>query len=353
MTEKQSQNRGFDDFFYTNLPKVELHRHLEGSLSVDVLFEIAQTYGLDIPSPNHLRSMVQVNPGEPYTSKNFLEKFRALRQFYQSPEIISQLTHQVVADAAADRIRYLELRFTPVALSAVQGFSISDVMDWVLQSARQAGEAYGITVRLIASVNRHESVKTAEKVVQHALERRASGIVALDLAGNEAQFPAQPFAGLFREAQQAGLHITLHAGEWGGADHVAEALRDFRAERIGHGVRVMEDPAVVELARARRIAFEVCLTSNYQSGVVQSLQAHPLRSMQAAGLNVTLATDDPSISAVTLGDEYRIACEELNISRIELRHLILAAATAAFLPESEKNALLVDLEAEINPLLLA
>lgn len=336
---------------YRSLPKVELHRHLEGSLRLTTMLEIAHAYGMEVRDLSHLHSLVQITTEDPLTFKNFLSKFETLRRFYRSPEIIGRVTREAIADAAADNVRYLELRFTPAALSAAQGYKLSEVMDWVVEHAHLASQEYGIITKLIVSVNRHESVKIAEQVVQLALERQESGIVGLDLAGNEAQYSASPFAGLFREARQSGLHITLHAGEWGGADHIAQALVDFNAERIGHGVRVLDDPAVVELARQRAAYFEVCMTSNYQSGVVASLASHPVRQMLAAGLNVTLATDDPSISRITLSDEYRLLCEQLRFPIETLRRLILNASQAAFLSESQKADLAASLARQFDEVL--
>lgn len=271
-----------------------------------------------------------------------------LRLFYRSPEIIHRITFEAVEDAANDNVRYLELRFTPVALSRAERFPLHEVMDWVLSSAQEAAERFGIVVRLIASVNRHEGPELAEQVARLAAERRERGLVALDLAGNEAEFEAEPFYPIFKEARQAGLHITIHAGEWGPAGNVREALEDLGAERIGHGVRVLEDEAVTQLARDRQVAFEVCLTSNYQSGVVSSQQAHPLSDMLARGLNVTLNTDDPSVSRITLSHEYRLACEELGLPRPRLEQCILAAAQAAFLEEKEKAVLLKTLKQAIR-----
>jgi adenosine deaminase len=157
-----------------------------------------------------------------------------------------------------------------------------------------------------------------------------------------------PFAGVFREAKKAGLHVTAHAGEWGGPANVSDALLGLKAERIGHGVRVMEDAKVVALALEHLPAFEVCVTSNYQSGVVSALKEHPLMRMHTAGLNVTLNTDDPSISQICLGDEYSVAVEELGMPLDALKGRVLAAAQAAFLPDAERQALVTSLEKELS-----
>lgn len=334
---------------YKALPKVELHRHLEGSLRLQTMLDIARAHGVTVPaSILRLSGMVQVQDEDPLTFQNFLAKFNTLRLFYRSPEVIHRVTREAVEDAARDNVKYLELRFTPVALSRAERFPIHDVMDWVCESAARAAQEFGITVRLIASVNRHESAELAEQVAWLAAARLERGIVGLDLAGNEAEFPAQPFASLFAEAKQAGLRLTIHAGEWAGAENVREAIETLGADRIGHGVRVMEDEQVVALARERGIPFEVCPTSNYQSGVVPALSQHPFPRMLQAGLNVTLNTDDPSVSRIDLSHEYKLAHEDLGLPFDILRQIVLAAAQAAFLPLAEKEMLAARLEKELK-----
>jgi adenosine deaminase len=335
--------------FYQALPKVELHRHLEGSLRLKTMLEIARAGGITVPiNTGPLSSLVQVQKSEPSTYQNFLAKFSTLRLFYRSPEVIYRITREAVEDAAIDNVRYLELRFTPVALSRAERFPLGDVMDWVCESAHKAAREFGLRVGLIVSVNRHESVELAEQVAWLAATRINQGLVGLDLAGNEAEFPAQPFASILREARQAGLKLTIHAGEWGGAANVREALEVFNADRIGHGVRVEEDASTVALARERGIPFEVCVTSNYQTGVAPSLHNHPLMKMLRDGLCVTIGTDDPSISQITLTDEYQRACEELEMPQQMLKERILVAAQAGFLPDAEREKLVNELKQELN-----
>jgi adenosine deaminase len=337
--------------FYRSLPKVELHRHLEGSLRFETVREVARSHGLDLPPTDQLRTMVQVQAGEALTFENFLSKFTTLRLFYRSPEIITRITREAIADAAADNVRYLELRFTPVALSKAQGFPLAQVMDWVIQGAKMGEEESGVVTRLIASVNRHEGIALAAQVSYLAAERLQDGIVGLDLAGDEYNYSAEPFAEIFRSARKKGLRITVHAGEWNKGDNVAQAIEVLEADRIGHGIRVLESPRAVALARRLNIPFEVCVTSNYQSGAVGHLHAHPLPRMLEQGLNVTINTDDPSISQITLSDEYQLVCETLHLSLSALKERVLAAARAAFLPEDEKENLVKTLDNEYQKLL--
>jgi adenosine deaminase len=334
---------------YKTLPKVELHRHLEGSLRLQTMLDVAHAHGINLPaSVLRLSDMVQVQDQDPLTFQNFLAKFNTLRQFYKSPDVIHRVTREAVEDAARDNVKYMELRFTPVALSRAERFPLHDVMDWVSSSAAAAAAEFGIQVRLIASVNRHESPELAEQVAWLAVEHITDGVVGMDLAGNEAEFSARPFAGIFSEAKQAGLHLTIHAGEWGEAENVREAIEQVGAERIGHGVRIMDDENVVALARERGTAFEVCVTSNYQSGVIPTLSDHPLPRMLQADLNVTLNTDDPSVSRIDLSHEFKLAREDLGIPIDVLKERVLAAARASFLPEGEREELVGQLEKELG-----
>lgn len=334
---------------YFSLPKVELHRHLEGSLRLSTMLDIAQKHGVTIPiSMLNLSGLVQVQDQDPMTFTNFLDKFKTLRLFYRSPDVIHRVAREAVEDAAKDNCRYMELRFTPVALSRAEGFPLHDVMDWVITSAQDAAKKHKIKVGLIASVNRHESPELAEQVAWLAVEHMKHGLMALDLAGNEAEFKTDAFHGIFKEAKQSGLCITIHGGEWGAAENVRDAIENLGADRIGHGVRVLESESVTALARERGMVFEVCVTSNFQSGVVKSLELHPLPRMLDAGLKVTVNTDDPSVSRITLSHEYQHVCEDLNVPLDVLKSCILNAAKAAFLPENEKTELVNSLKKELK-----
>lgn len=335
--------------FFKAYPKVELHRHLEGSLRLSTMLELAHKNKLDVPlsDPPKLRALVQVLHEDPFTSENFLSKFKTLRLFFTSREVIERITREAIADAAEDNVQYMELRFTPVALARAQGYPLDEVMDWVIRTTKDASQTYGVQTNLIASVNRHEPLSVAEEVAQYALERLDRGIVALDLAGNEAEYPAAPFVPLFREVQEAGMRITIHAGEWGNAENIRDAITNFNTERVGHGVRIFEDPSVVDLARERGTVFEVCPTSNYQSGVIEKLAKHPLLAMAENGLNVTINTDDPGISDIELTDEYAISTTKLGMSIDMLYQSMISAASAAFISPEQSELLIHQLQSMI------
>lgn len=325
---------------FRRLPKVDLHRHLEGSLRLGTLVEIAAQHGIDLPAQSieELRPYVQFSGEEPDFHR-FLAKFRLLRQFYRSQEAVERIAYEAVADAAADNVRYLELRFNPAALSDAQGFSLADVTEWVAGAIARAQSEYGITVRLILQINRDEDLRTAEEIVEVACAFRDRGVVGLDLAGDEVNFAALHLAPLYRRARAEGLGVTIHAGEAGGAANVRDAIRLFHACRIGHGVRVVEDHAIARLIREQDIALEVCPTSNLQTGVVRTFAEHPLRDLFSLGIRVTINTDDPSVSDTTLTDEYVVAVRAAGVSPRQIRQAVFNALDAAFLSEEERRLL--------------
>src|SRR5512142_2274838 len=182
---------------YRALPKVELHRHLEGSLRLDTMVDIARQHGITIPADVlRLSTLVQVQQEDKLTYQNFLAKFNTLRLFYRSPDVIHRITSEAIEDAAKDNVKYMELRFTPVALSRAERFPLQDVITWVMSSARDAAQKFDVIVRLIVSVNRHESTDLAEQVAWISAEHHDHGIVGLDLAGNEAEFSSKQFYGI-------------------------------------------------------------------------------------------------------------------------------------------------------------
>lgn len=319
------------------LPKIDLHRHMEGSLRLETLAEIAREHGVDLPSYDieELRPYVQFTDDVP-DFYNFLGKMELLRRFYSAAEAVERIAYEAVADAAHDRIEYLELRVSP----AGKHISPEEVMLSAVAAVERAVRDYPIQVRLLVTIVREFGVAVAAEVLELALAFKDQGVVGLDLAGHEETHPGAPFAEVFQRARQAGLNVTIHAGEVGGADNVREAVEMLGAQRIGHGVRAIEDHKVVQLLRERNVVLEVCPTSNIQTGVVRAFTQHPLRDLYHLAVPVTINTDDPSISDTTLTDEYMLAVETMTFSLDDIHQTVLNAARAAFLPPDEKLALL-------------
>jgi len=310
-------------------------------LRLSTIVEIAREEKVPLPSyePEELRRYVQMTEEDRPDFQLFLGKFQFLRRLYSTREVIQRVTYEAVSDAARDNVVYLELRFNPLALAESQGFPPDKVTDWVLETARKAARDCGITIGLIVTITRDCDRATARRLVQLALERRGKGIVGIDLAGDEMHYSAWPFAKLFQDARRRGLGITVHAGEVTGPEKVREAVELLGAHRIGHGVKASEDPDVLDLLRLKSVALEICLTSNMQTGAVQDIARHPLRSFYRLGIPVTLNTDDPGVSNTTLTEEYLLALQKVGLSMKDLQAILFNGVQAAFLPPGEKSRL--------------
>lgn len=321
------------------LPKVDLHRHLEGSLRLQTLAEIAREHGIDLPSYDieYLRRFATVTTDDRPDFHLFLAKFTFLRRFYPTQAAVERVAYEAVADAAADNIKYLELRFNPVALSKQQDFPLDQVVTWVCGAIARAQRDCDISTRLILQIDRKGSLETASQIAAIAVAYRNDGIVGLDLAGDEVGYPARRFANIFQRAQQEGLGATVHAGEAGGPENVRDAIELLGARRIGHGVRSIESSDVVQLIRDHGVTLEVCPTSNLQTAAVRRFWQHPLTDLLALGLRVTINTDDPSISDTTLTDEYVVAMLALGVTLDQIQCTIMMAIESSFQPPDERK----------------
>lgn len=320
--------------------KVDLHRHLEGSLRLETMLEIATAYEIGLPrAMDEIRPLVQVVDGDERSPRNLLAKFSTIRRFFKDLLVIQRIVREAIEDAANEGVRLLELRFTPAALQQGSGLPLPEVIDAVIAAGSVAADQNGVKLGLIVSVNRHEPVKLAAQVIHLACDRLGTGIVGVDLAGDEGIGDLDQFTPLFAEAKQTGLKLTIHAGEWGGPDNITHAIEVMEADRIGHGVSVMEDAGVLQLARSSSVGFETSLTSNILTGVFENITDHPLVGMIDAGLRVVITTDDPSIYSTSLTQEHQIAVHELGLSMETIKGLSMQALQLSFLEDKTKREL--------------
>lgn len=332
------------------LPKIELHRHLEGSIRLSTLVDVAHEYGIQMTEYDIelLRPFVQMMPSEAHNSQHFLAKFMTIRQFFLSEAVIRRMTREIVVDAATDNVKYFELRFTPRALSNILNCPYENVLDWVCTEAVATAVQYDIQVRLIVSMNRHESFAIAERTLDAVLAYRSPYIVAVDLAGNESDYPAEPFQPLFERAKNEGLGVTIHAGEWGSAENIRIAVAALMADRIGHGVRAIEDLALCDWLIEQGIVLEVCPTSNVHSGAVAHWSQHPISQLYRHGVATTINTDDPLVSDITLTDELVRTVEFMTLTLDDVKRHMLTAAQAAFLPLADRKLLIAQFESALG-----
>lgn len=311
------------------LPKVELHRHLEGSIRPGTFVELAKETGIDL-SRAELRRRTSMK-GEKPGFRRFLSKFELYRGLYPSREWIERVAFEAAEDAKRDGIVHLELRFSPTHFGRRMGAKGEDVAEWVARGARRAGIGLG----LIATFGRDFGVKGNEPTTRAV--KGTDVFSGLDLAGNEA-VSAKPFIPLFKRLK---LPATIHAGEAGPADNVREAIEEFGARRIGHGVRAFRNPKLVELANRNHVHFELCPTSEIQTGAARTWERHPAWRARFLALGCSLSTDDPSICGVGLVDEYRRALASRWDSEF-LGYTVLQAAMAAFIPSFKDRSALTE-----------
>lgn len=324
-----------------HFPLCELHRHLDGNLRLQTVLELGREHGLALPADDleGLRPYVQVLTPEP-DLLGFLAKFAVLRQVLVDYDAVRRIARENVEDAHREGIDHVELRFSPWFMAETHRLDPAGVTEAVCAGVAEGQAQLGTSVALIGILSRNYGVEIAWRELEAVLAGRGRGVVALDLAGDEKNYPGELFVAHFERARAAGLRTIAHAGEAAGAESVRQAVLELGAERIGHGVRAIEDPAVIDLLLARRIPLEVCPTSNVQTSTVPSFAAHPLPRLLELGLAVTLNTDDPSISGIDLAHEYEVAQSRLGLGEPELRRLQEDALAAAFLKPEARAGLM-------------
>ena len=331
------------------LPKAELHCHLDGSVRPGTLLELGRELGHMMPRDDAeaLRDYMRVD--DAHNLEEYLERFTVTLAVLQTPEAMERVAYELAEDCAKEGVRYLETRYAPI-LNLREGLTLSEAVEYPLRGLRRAEREYGITARVIVCAIRNMPPATSLELARLAVDFKGDGVVGFDLAGGEAGNPASAHAAAFLHCQEHGLECTCHAGEGAGASSVAEAMHACGARRIGHGTRLIEDPALLAEAREAGIAIECCITSNVQTHAVSSFDTHPLRAYFDAGLQVSINTDNRLMSGTDLVTEYGLAAKHLGFTFDELARVARTGFMNAFLPEAERAAMLARVDAEIAAL---
>jgi adenosine deaminase len=314
------------------MPKAELHVHLEGAIRPSTLLKLAQQNNVSLPTQDidGLRDFYRFRDFD-----HFVQVYVTITGCLRKPDDYHLIAYEFGSDCARQNIRYAEVTFTIATNMRLTGLPWQAIMEG-LNAGRQAARArFGVDWRWILDISRNEP-ETQDAVVGIALAARDQGVVALGLGGSEADFPPQLFTESFYRAQQAGLPCIPHAGETAGPPSIWSALRQLHADRLGHGVRCIEDPDLVEHLRQRQIPLELCPTSNIRLGVYSDYAAHPFRWLWDAGLHLTVNSDDPPLFGVDLNHEYQVLVDHFGFRQPELEQISLNAVRASLLPESKK-----------------
>ena len=322
-----------------DLPLVELHRHLDGSIRLETILELADQHGIALPANDvtGLAPYVHVDESAPGLMA-FLDRFEHMTAVLVDPDACRRVAYENVEDAKREGIDYIELRYSPWFMAETHGMNAAEVMEACADGIRAAERDTGVRVNIIGILSRTYGVETCMKELDAILAHR-DHIVGIDLAGDEERFPAHLFKQHFKRVRDAGLHVTIHAGEADGPQSVWSSIKDLGAERIGHGFRSIEDPALVEYLAKQGIGLESCPTSNLHISAVANYSEHPIKRLADHGVKFCLNTDDPGISAIDIAHEYEVAAPAVGLTAEQIRQSQIDALDMAFLSSDEKAEL--------------
>ena len=309
------------------LPKAELHCHLDGSLPLRLLEKLAREQKIFLGEEKQLRQMVTA-PADCQSLEQYLQCFDLPVACLQKREALEFSAECLLAEAAADGVVYLEVRFAP-SLHCREGLSMDQVVSSVLCGLDRGREKYGVEYGLILCIMRHEEEKKGFEVLETAQRFLGKGVVALDLAG--------------AEAAEKGIPFTIHAGEAAGPESIKKAL-ELGACRIGHGLAAIEEPALMQELAERKIVLELCPSSNLQTKAAKSWDMYPLRRFLQEGMAVTVNTDNRTVTGTTMTRELSLVQERLGLSHQEIRELCRQAIRGSFAPEETRKRLLRQME---------
>ena len=330
------------------LPKADLHCHLDGSLRLTSILEMAEKQGVELPADTVEGLTAKLGVGEIRESLNdYLTAFDITLSVLQTEESLYRAAYELAEDAAKENVRYLEVRYAPI-LHVRNGLPLTQIVQAVFQGLSDAEKRMDIRTGLIICGIRNQSPQTSFHLAELAIAFKNRGVIGFDLAGAEVDFPAKKHREAFQLILNNNINCTLHAGEAYGPESIAQAIHWCGAHRIGHGTRLSEDGDLLNYVNDHRIPLEVCLSSNLQTKTVTSIEQHPLRFYYDYGLRTTVNTDNRLISNTTVTDELYLAHTKLGMSLQDIQELILYGFKSAFLPFRERRDLLSRVAKELG-----
>lgn len=330
------------------LPKAELHCHLDGSVRPATLLELGAEQRVVMPAQTEASLREYMIVRDARNLEDYLARFEVTLSVMQTEAALERIAYELGLDAAAEGVRYIEVRYAPV-LNIRGGLSLGAAVEAPLRGLARAERERGIIGRVIICGIRNMSPEVSLELARLAVDYRKQGVVGFDLAGGESGNPASLHVKAFEHARCNDLACTCHAGEGDGAESVRQAVHVCGASRLGHATRLIEDESLLEYVNDRRIALEICLTSNVQTRATDSYETHPLRQYYERGLNVVLNTDNRLMSGVSLVDEYEHAVR-LGFGFDDLAIMALNGFESNFLPWDERRVLIERARAEIAAL---
>jgi adenosine deaminase len=331
--------------FITGLPKSELHVHHIGSASPATVAELAARHAGSTPVPADAERLAEYFTFTDFA--HFIEVYLSVVDLVRTPEDIRTLTYDIARDLAAQQVRYAELTCSPYS-SIKRGMAAEAFCEAIEDARRAAATEFGLDLRWCYDIPGESGLPAAEATLETALSGRADGLVSFGLGGPEIGVPRPQFKPYFDQARAAGLHSVPHAGESTGPQTIWDAINYLGAERIGHGIAAAQDPDLMAYLVAHDISLEVCPTSNVCTKSVPSLAEHPLPLLVAAGITVSINSDDPPMFATTINNEYAVAAQLLGLDEAGLADIARNAVRTSFQSESGKHALLAEIDAYVG-----
>lgn len=323
--------------FLHAIPKTDLHVHLDGSLRVETLIDLARERHIPMPShdPATLKQILNIG-GIHENLESYLRVFDTTLKVLQDEDALTRTAFELAEDAALENCRYIEVRYSPV-LHQRLGLPLPVIIESVAEGLREAKRKYGIMSGQIVCGMRHMTPQASLRLAELAVAFKHKGVVGFDLAGAEMNNPADHHAEAFMFVRKNNLNSTVHAGEAYGPRSIHQAIHDCNAHRIGHGTRLREDGDLLNYINDHRIPLEVCLKSNVQTAAVDAVENHPLRFYMDFGLRITLNTDNRLVTDTTVTDEYKLACQVFKLTVEEVKRLVVDGFKSAFMPFRKKR----------------
>ncbi len=326
--------------FIEKLPKVDLHVHLDGSVRIATIIDLAKKFDVKLPETDPKKLAKIVCCSEACESLDeYLQGFHIVNLVLQNREGLYRAAYELAEDAAKENVRYMEVRYSPI-LHTNQGMKLTEISDAVIEGLRAAERVFNIKTGVIICGIRNMDPATSLKLAELAIAYKNRGVIGFDLAGAEYNHPAKEHRDAFELALKNNLNITIHAGEAYGPDSIHQALHYCGTHRLGHGTRLVEDGDLLNYVNDHRIPMEICLKSNFHTKAVKSIQMHPVDFYLDYGLRVTLNTDNRTVSDTTVTDEYMLAIELLGLSYRDIKGIIINGFKSGFVPYKERVAIL-------------
>jgi adenosine deaminase len=330
------------------LPKTDLHVHLDGSLRLETILQLAEEQGVELPAHDAAGLRAAMHLGENCgTLVEYLRAFDVTLRVMQTEDSLRRIARELAEDAARENVRYMEVRYAPM-LHTRRGLKLTAVVESVLEGLRQAREAHGIESNVILCGIRNVSPELSLAMAELAVAYKGRGVVGFDLAGAEYDHPAKHHKAAFQLVRDNNINVTIHAGEAYGPESIAQAIHVCGAHRVGHGCRLRENGDLLHYVADHRIPLECCPSSNVQTGAIRDLASHPLKLYKNLGLRVTVNTDNRLITDTTVSRELWLCHTVLGMTVSDIRQIILAGFKSAFLPFHVKQQYLRKVSEELR-----